>query len=402
MKIYLENAEEYIAAKLALCGELDMEKLLEDSLFTKVSIYRAIRNLSSRRVLKKHRYDDGRTFLRLSTVGGPGYIEQLSPALLKNAESVISSDLRYSGSKSSRMRERYNYEFYTHIADKDLQINDITTEYRAKEKFSQTGGVRSTGRTFLGMNEPYSFEEAARSVEKGYTGLITKKLIKKRINGEISREGSIGSRISGTLVLNGQVYQAYALGDPCVSAWKPESEFNAASYVTGCIERYSPYMSEGGAQIEARCILLFPSPAEAEKMITGSEEKTLRIDPCRIYRESYVMPSFILSEAHIRLLGTPFWRQSMITTLFPEVVISEYGNASMPDDTEIYNFIGCDLNHMRRHMPHIEYTENKVLLLVESWMESAVHKAYSGENVEIVGLAPEDVDVIASAITEKS
>ena len=383
MNIYTTNAEQYIAVRVSLVGELDQEKLLESAPFAKGSIYRAIKELREARVLLKHRYDDGRTFLRLSSLAAE-YLTTISPALLANARCLVRDELKYSGSKAVRMRDRANYEFYGSCADMGIALNGIRTEHSPKPVFSED-------------SSPAPFEEICKVIDGGYTGFFTKKLIKKREDGEITHQGNRNSRITGTLIISGQVYQTYALSDPEVAAWVPEAEFNAANYITGCIQREAPYFRDKGILVDNRCLLSFPSPESAEKMVLQPGGKNLRIDPSRIYSASYILPEYRLTDTVIRLLGIPDWRRYMASLLFPEG--RRMGIADVvTQDTEVYNFIGCDINRIRQVEARILQSDAKMSLIIEPWMSPVIHKLFGRDNVEIVELGSEEIDILADSI----
>ena len=397
MNIYTTNAEQYIAVRVSLVGELDQEKLLESAPFAKGSIYRAIKELREARVLLKHRYDDGRTFLRLSSLAAE-YLTTISPALLANARCLVRDELKYSGSKAVRMRDRANYEFYGSCADMGIALNGIRTEHSPKPLFEKSDGVRVEGNSvFSEDSSPAPFEEICKVIDGGYTGFFTKKLIKKREDGEITHQGNRNSRITGTLIISGQVYQTYSLSDPEVAAWVPEAEFNAANYITGCIQREAPYFRDKGILVDNRCLLSFPSPESAEKMVLQPGGKNLRIDPSRIYSASYILPEYRLTDTVIRLLGIPDWRRYMASLLFPEG--RRMGIADVvTQDTEVYNFIGCDINRIRQVEARILQSDAKMSLIIEPWMSPVIHKLFGRDNVEIVELGSEEIDILADSI----
>lgn len=398
MNIITGNIEEYIIVKLCLVGEIDQEELFEDSPFSKGSVYRAIKNLKSQRVILKHRYDDGRTFLRLSSLSAE-YIGNLSPALLANARQLVREDMKYSGSKQVRLRDRDNYEFYEACLDMGIPLNDFTYAYRKKKLFEQEAALITEGTApYREDGTPLTFEEIARRIDGSYTGLYTKKLIKQRENGTITNQGNRNTRITGTLFINGQMYETYALADPCMSSWVAEAEFGASNYVAGCIQRESPYYRDKGIFVDNRCILAFPSVEMASKMISPPEGKTLRIDPCRIYSASYVIPSYKLTKSMMKLLGKPDWRRYMAVLAFDDGKRVGIADIVRPDGTEVYNFIGCDISWIRHVAPRIQQADAKMSLLVEEWMSEPMHEIFGRDNVEIVEMSDQDIEVFADYI----
>lgn len=399
MNIKTTNAEEYIVVRLSLAGELDQEAVLESAPFANGSVYRAIKNLRDARVILKHRYDDGRVFLRLSSLSEE-YLKSLSPALLANARSLIRDELKYSGSKAVRMRERANYEFYGACVDSGIAINGIKTMHTPKQPFEHSTVSQITGDALFSKDgSPTSFEDICSQIDGSYTGLLTKKIVKKRDNGEITHQSNRNSRCTGTLIISGQIYQVYALSDPETSAWVPEAEFNTSNYVAGCIQRESPYFRDKGILVDNKCILAYPTVQSAEKMILQPDGKALRIDPCHIYSASYIRPHYSLSDAMIKLLGIPDWRRYMASLLFPDG--RRMGIADVvTKNTEVYNFIGADLNRIRQVTARILQSDENMSILVEPWMTDVIYKLFGRDraNVEIVELGDEDVSVLADSI----
>lgn len=399
MKIYTENAEEYIAVRLAIVGEIEQESLLEEAPFAKSSVYRAVKDLRSKKVLIKHRYEDGRTFLRLSSLSGE-YLSCLSPALLANAKQLVRPDLKYSGSLQVRARDRANYEFYGACLDMGIPVNEFATEYRAKSLFESVSEDPKTEGIgiYKDSGAPYPFEEIAELIDARYTGLFTKKLIKQRENGELTNQGKRNARITGTLIVKGQIYQTYALLDPCSSAWIAEAEFTASNYIQGCIQRMSPYYRDKGIILENKCILAFSGPEYAKSMILATDDRPLRIDPCRIYMTSYVSPSYKLSEPLMKLLAIPDWRRYMASALFPGGNRVGIADVIAEDGSEVYNFIGCDLNRIRYTAPRIQQADCHIVILAEPWMSDALSYVFNRQNVEIIEINSEEQAILADGI----
>ena len=398
MDIYTENTEEYVVSRLCLCGEIEQSALLTSSPAAPGTVYRVIKDLRKKRVIIKHRYEDGRTFLRLSSQSTQ-YIDSLSPALLANAMHIVNTDLKYSGSKQVRMRERANSEFYSACVDHGIRINSLLCIHEQKDNFTCERAERSRGESiFCNDRYPLPFEKIAESLGDHYTGLFTKRIIKKKTDEGITHEGSRTSRITGTLFLTGQVYQTYALLDPERSSWKPEAEFTAANYISGTIERNCPYYNNKGVRVDNKAILLFPSAASAEKMVSLYAEKVLRIDPCRLYEESYVIPSYKMDLSVIKLLSRPGWKTEIADILFPEGRHDGVADVNTEDGKEVYNLIGCELNRIRTIMPRILNIEKPIVLLTEEWMSESIRKVFGKDNIEIVSFSPDDIAVIAESI----
>lgn len=401
MKIFCESLEEYIAMSIAVCGEVEKDVVLARAPGLASSASRALKNLRDARVINKHRYDDKRTFLRLSSVGAGDYLGSLSPALLGQAMSVTSPDLSYSGSKVSRLRERCNYELYDSFFSEGIKINSLLVEYRVKDAmFSRRLSPAETeGRSIFEGSVPKSIDEIAGEIDENYIGLLTKKVIKKAVDGEVVRDTTKGARMAGTFICNKQAYQIYAFKSAEGSSWKPESEFAAANYVTGAIERNSKYYSEGNIKLIAQCILFFSSPEEACAMIRNSADSRLRIDPCRIYEISYVRPTLGIDKKLLGLLKITGWRYKLVKVLFPDVIQDSYGDNILPDGSTVYNFIGCDLNGIRKNEVRIKNSTAKSILLVEDWMKDAITDKYSDACTDIVTLSGNDISLITDSIS---
>ena len=395
MKIYTSNAEEYVAVKLGICGEIEQDKILASPPFSQKNAYRAIKNLKDRRVLIRHRYEDGRKFLRLSSVSGISYLERISPALSANAKLLVSDSLRYSGSKPVRFRERMNYELYQAMEEAGIPVNELVSEYRQSEPFQKTENNTEGDAIFNDDSTPFTFEEIVSRIRPDHTGLYTKRAIKERTNGEITNKGSRTSRISGTLFLKGQVYQAYAMQDPYTSAWKTEAEFGAANYISGTVENESPYHKAHGIRIENKCILTFPNAEYAARMIRQEEGKAVKFDPCMIYAASYVSPSFALDKTTLKFLSVSNWETKIIDMLFPGGRHEGLADVTTDDGTEIYNFIACDLNKIRSSMPRVLNVDSHMVLLIEEWMSEAIHRMFNRENIEIVEISDEERSILA-------
>lgn len=396
MKIYIRNAEEYVAVNLGLCGEVEQELLLPRAPLAPASVYRAIKNLRDRRVLLVHRYDDGRKFLRLSSVSAAAYLSQISPALSANAKTVVNEKLQYAGSKQVRLRERGNFELHLAFVDAGIPINGIETEYRPAGLFKRESLNTEGSTIFTKDGAPLSFEEISESLPDNYTGLFTRRVVKERENGEITHKSSRNSRITGTLFINGQMYQTYALQDPYFSSWQVEAESNAMGYITGTFERRNPRYRDIGLRMEARCILFYPAAENAERMLL--QERVPRTDPCRIYEASIIRPSYRMEKPLKKLLGTPEWRVRLTDILFPGGAHDGISDVTTDDGTEIYNFIGCDLNRIRFTTKRIQSMEQKAVLLIEPWMEGSIHKIFEREGIEIITINEEDMTVLADSI----
>jgi len=399
MKIYTRNAEEYIAMCLGLCGELEQEELLARAPQSTPSIYRAIKNLKDARVLIKHRYDDKRTFLRLSSKGGADYLAEVTPSLAANAKSIVNEELRYSGSKAQRLRERANYEFYSACLYSGIQINDMSGEYKQREVFEKEDIRRTEGESiFLEDGTPLPFEAIAQAIGSDYTGLFTKRVIKKKTDEGFSRGGSKNSRITGTLFIKSHPYEVYALLDAETSAWKPEAEFNASNYITGTIEANSPYFSKKGAQIENNCILAYPETERAIGMLKIADNN-LRIDPGKVYQKAFVRPSCVLDDWFIALLGFTDPASRLTSALFPGSTRKGIEDATLDDGTEVYNFIGCDINRIRYAAPRIINGDRRSLVLIEDWMEDSLHKEFNKDSLQFVVLSKEELRTIADTLS---
>lgn len=203
--------------------------------------------------------------------------------------------------------------------------------------------------------------------------------------------------MSGVLFLEGRVYKAYALQDPQQSAWKPEAEFRASNYISGALERNCSYYRDGNLQIENKCILMFPSADSAGKMLAEQESRT-RIDPCPIYTKSYCRPSYDLGDAFIQLLSIADWERRLVKTLFSDGEYGEIEDIALPDSTEVYNFIGCDLNRIRFCMPRLNSTGIKSLILSEEWMEPYMRTLFHEGEREIITISEEDLKLLAKSL----
>lgn len=398
MKIYTSNADEYVMVRMGICGEVEQEQLLARAPFSHGNTYKAMKRLKDSRALIKHNYDDGKKFLRLSSVNGAAYLNELSPALAANAKIIVSEDLKYSGSKAARMRDRINSELYSALLECGIAINNISCEHRQSELFKKTEDITEGESIFKEDGPPLSLEEIVNDIGARYTGLFTKKVIKEKSNGEITHKGSRTSRISGTLFLNGQVYQVYALLNPYSSAWKTEAEFNAANYITGTIQSKSQYHKAHGIRLDNKCILTFSCEEYAQRMIVQEGGESIQIDPCKIYSASYVIPSYDIGATRIKLLGTPNWESKLMEVLFPIVSYDGIADAVTEDGKEVYNFIACDLNKIRSSMPRVLNISEPVVLLVETWMAEAIHRAFDKDNIEIVEISESDLAILANSI----
>lgn len=397
MKIYMRNAEEYVAVQLGICGELEQGALLARAPFSNGNTYRAIKKLRDARVLIRHRYDDGKKYLRLSSVGGPAYLSRVSPALASNAAVLVNSELQYSGSKDVRLRERANYDVYRGLMIKGIPVNDITCEYRPAELFTRSCGDNTEGRSvFHESGSPFSIEEIYEGLASTYTGLFTKRIIKDSAGEDPIKTGSRTSRITGTLFINGQVYQTYALLDPKRSAWKAEAEFKASNQIIGNLESRSPYYKN--TRMENRCILLLESPEHALKMLDPGNKKSSGIDPCGIYSASYVLPSYSFSDSILKLLGTPDWNLKIADALFSGGRHDGPADTITGDGLEVHSFIGCDLNKIRSAMPRLLNISDPAVLLVDEWMRDTVQAIFDRENLETVGISSKELSVIAESI----
>ena len=400
MKIYTGNAEEYVAVCTGLCGEVEPERLGPRAPVSRISLYRAIRNLRDAHVLLKHKYEDGRTFLRLSSLGSPGYLDSISPAVTANARKVVREDIKYSGSRDVRLRERATYEFYFSCFDKGIAINGITVEHRRRELNSKVPAPATSGASiFLDDGTPLPLEAIAKTIGKDYTGLFTKKIMKNLEEDGLSKAGTRNSRTAGTLFLSGQPYQVYPVYSATGSAWKPEAELNITNYISGTLERNSPYFSGKNAVISNKCLLLLPNKEEASAFLTIND-KNVRIDPCAMYEQSYVRPAFSLEEAFLKLYGTPEWERKMTEVFFPCSPAHGIEDAYLEDGTEVYNFVGCNINRIRETFPRINGADIKTVILAETWMTESLHEIFTKENVEIVEITENDISLIADAVSK--
>ena len=397
MKIYVHNAEEYVAVRLAICGELDQENVLASAPRSKVSMYRAIKNLKDSRVLIRHRYSDGRTFLRLSSLC-TDYLRSLSPALLANARTVVNENIKYNGTREARMRDRVNYEFYRECLDQNIEINRISCEYSPEELFSPAEGrMRSEGTSVFSTEDGIdNLESIVKDLPRGYTGLLTKRAVKKKEKSDITSEGNRISRISGTLILRNQVYQTYVLTDPINSTWKTDAEFAGSNYIIGAIERHNPNFSKKGIRLKNQCIFLLSTSEQAGKLIFPGDEKP-RMDPRLIYDECYVLPSYKIGDAKLRLFALPDWKKAITIALFPGST-EGIADAIADDGTEIYNLIGCDLKRISEITPRVLESDEKSVLMVESWMAEPMHEIFSRDNIEIVEINDDQLRTLADNI----
>ena len=393
MKINIRNAEEYIAVYLGICGEIDQDRVLSLPPLSRGSIYRGIKNLREMRVLNRHRYADGTTFLRLSSVNGGKYLEAIAPALAANARSIIGEELKYSGNNISRLRERANSTFYLNLLENGISVNGLTCDYKPGDLFQKSAASAEGESFFSDSYKPLRFETIVDRIGPEYTGYFTKRIVKEREDDMITHKGSRISRISGTLFLFGQVYQTYVLEDPYSAAWKAEAEFNASNYVIGTLEKNS-----GSIRHENKCILFYQNPESAEKMLLQDEKRTPRIDPCNIYDTSYVIPSYKIEKAYMELLSTPDWKTKATRLLFPGTEQNGPADAITPDGMEVYNFMLCDLNRIRSMMPRILNADGSIVLLVEAWMSGAMHGIFDNKNVEIVEISSDELRVLSKEI----
>jgi len=400
MKIYTGNAEEYVAVCTGLCGEVEPERLASPAPVTKISLYRAIRNLRDARILLKHRYEDGRTFLRLSSVGSPGYLDSITPAVTANARKVVREDIRYSGSKDVRLRERVSYEFYFACFKNGISINDITVEHRKRELNTAFTSPAVVGESiFLDDGTPLPLEAIAKTISRNYTGLFTKRVMKNLEEDGLSKAGTRNSRSAGTLFLSGQPYQVYPISSASGSSWKPEAELNITNYITGTIERNSPYLSGKNAVVRNKCLILLPNREEAAAFLSF-DDKSIRINPCVMYEQSFIRPALEAETPFVKLLGVSGWEAKMADMLFPGAHVEGMEDAKLDDGTEVYNFVGCNINRIRETFPRINGAGIKTVILSESWMAGPLHELFGKDSVEIVEISDSDIALIADAISK--
>ena len=394
MRIYYDTAKEYIEIQVAVCGEVDKSRLAPRprAPFTERSINRAVAALRQERVILKHKYDDGRTFLRMSSVSGFDYLGSISPTLRDSAALVISPDGRYSGSKEVRLRERSCYELYFSFADEGVPINFI-------EICRSDGSVRREAEDLRLCDDeglPRPLGEVLKEAGLPERLFLTRRLIKKRAGDSITKEGSRGSRIAGTLICSRQVYHTYALSKTEGAMWKPDSELSASSYINGVLEG-SDQFRESGLSIEKQCILFCATEEDAEILLLGDT----RIDPCKVYRKSYVIPRLDLGEAMLTLFGIPLWEEKMTKLLLPDSSLDGIADGVLPDTTEVYNFIGCNLNRIRYAATRINSIDSPVLLFIQPWMSKCIHGMFPGGNVQIAEIEDSDISMLTDIINKQ-
>lgn len=393
MIIKYDTIKEYIGINLALCGEIDKNVLAPRAPFSLRSIDRAIKALREERVLRKHKYDDGRTFLRLSTVNGLDYLASLSPALKINAEIVVGDNGKYSGTKLLRLRERTCYELYSAMVKENIPINYI----EIKQGIPNTEKPASNECEIISNNgTPNPLDKIMADVKLPEKIYLTRRLVKPRLEASSAKDGSRGSRIAGTLILNKQVYQTYSLAKVEGSMWKPDSEHAAASYIAGCIEKAARF-KEDNLSIEPKTIIFCQGREEAVKLINGDT----RIDPCKIYNQSYVMPEIDISDTMLKLLSVPEWEERIVKVLFPDAEKKGIEDGQLKDGTEIYNFAGANLNKIRYAYTRIHNIDKPVLLLVQAWEKDVIEQIFNQKNVEIAEIEPGDLAILANLITKK-
>lgn len=400
MIIRADNAEEYIAIRLALCGEIDKDRIQKDAPFSQRSIDRALKSLKDKRVVNKHVYDDGKTYLRFSSVGAPAFLNSISPALLQQAKSVTAPNLLYTGNKGMRMRERCCFELYAEMLESVGSINMISYTYAPNILGTEATGVKISGSSVFKASSIPFFEDTARYVSGTGNLYFTKRVLKKYMETGAARDAGRGSRIAGTIILSKEVYQTYALSKVDGSSWKADSEVSASNYILGCLERNSEAFRETGTKAESQCILFYPSVDEVANMIFKPDGIRTKVEPSMIYGRSLLMPSYRISKSMLKLLSVPAWSDKLSMSLYPDASMNEMGGFVLPNGSEIYNFTGCDLNKMRSSISRIAYSDRTSILIIQDWMRPITEELYGGFNTEIVELNDEAINIIADAISE--
>lgn len=401
MKIYIDNIKENIACKVAVCGEIDKDCLLARAPASKSGVWKAIRELARQKVIKEHKYDDKRTFLRLSSVNSKEYLGSISPALVSQAMSVVNTDIKYSGSKDARMRERASYELYHEIERLGIPINGICFEQRGNCFGVNSNSRKTEGASiFKGPDIEPCAEDAARHISSPEQNeFFTKKIIKKESEEEKqNKEGRRRARFAGVLLVNAKAFFVYSITDIERMAWRNQAEFDGANYFCGVLERESPYIKETGTRVDPNCILYFHDTEQAKKMLCADQDSKISVYPYKTYKKSHVVPQAEILSAYIPLLGIDEWENKMIRVFFPEAKESEAADAVLPDGTEIYNFAGCDLNRIKYATARIMGLSNHVIILAPEWAVESLRKIYPREGVDYMQLSPEDLKVIAAAI----
>ena len=404
MNIYLNSMLEYVAACVGMCGEVDKETLIGAAPAPRNSVQKAIGSLSKQKVVKEHKYDDGRKFLRLSSVNGGSFLQDISPALFMQACAVVNKELKYGGSKKARLRERTNYELYHSLLNQGIPINGITIEKRNNILGASANESRSIGKSIFDATETDLQKAAAMHIDEDRMHFFTKKAIKRMtVAGEKYKGSGQGARHSGVFVLGAQIYFAYALDTVSGSAWNAESEVSSANAFCGCVETLSPYFTENRLRADPSCIICYASPEEAILHITANinEDITVRIDPTRIYKRSLIQPSLSPDENLMALIRMDDWEDKIVKALFPGAVKSEAADGMLPDGTEIRNFIACDLNKIRRADTRIREINNHVIILAPEWATDALRELFPRNGIDFVGFSPADMAIITAAIAEK-
>ena len=402
MNVYVNNAEEYLAVVLSLCGEVDVEMDLPRPPLSDRTMRMAVSSSKKKRIIKKHSYEDGRTFIRFSSVGSADYLREISPVVYAQAQSIVAPDLKYHGDKKTRLRERCNYELHASLLDGDVPVNGINVIYRPNHfnragHYDRTEGVCPVFGAEMGLAPP---EVIAGRHTSPSPVFYTKKVIKKKVGGEIVKEGGRGSRAAGLLAAGYQAYMLYPFYDIETSAWKMESELDAANYICGCFETRSPLFTERNIRISPRSLFLFGSPDEAVKLLYREDDARLRIDPCRIYSSSLVLPSFRIPGGLLSLISVPDWQTRSIGLLFEGAKPGRTADGILEDGTEIYNFIGCDLNRIRYASARIAGAGRNTILLVQEWAQEPVQRLFSRDGIEIVPVGDNDIGVLADALKQ--
>ena len=119
-----------------------------------------------------------------------------------------------------------------------------------------------------------------------------------------------------------------------------------------------------------------------------------------MYEQSFIRPSLEVEKPFLKILGVTGWEMKMTEMLFPGAHSEGIEDAKLADGTEVYNFVGCNINRIRETFPRINGADIKTVVLAESWMAGTLHGLFGKESVEIVEISDSDIALIAEAISK--
>ena len=352
MDVKIENAEEYIMAKLALVGEARAKGIGGRTPYANNYALKAVSDLREKGAIRKYDYGDSKAY-RVCDPAGVSLIEKIHPDLAEHFSLMVGKEgNRYKGGKEYRKKQRRLYDVAEMCLDENISIDliNISLEEGLIEKSPfLDGNQRDIGEL---LNEVSGPNFLTSKIIKGITSEFT-------LHPKAHMYRAIGIFANGNLL-----YVAYYFEGVGETWWK-DVELQLAE----TIRKKSNIQRDVNSSI-----FYFKDVDTLAKYCT--EPKRRRVFPSYVYNFVYLIPMDQDPGCMTKILLVEDWKDKINSLLIAKRNV-RIGDGEMEDGTKVFNLLGCNLITIEKLAPIIR--KNNAAIIIHEWMIDIAKTLYGDE-----------------------